>query len=390
MTKKIAILGVSGSVGMQSLDVARERGYEVDLITSNRNVGMTETAAREFSPKTVVMADERAAAELAVRLKDTNISVLGGSEAIAYSVMESSAEAVVNAILGEAGLMPTVAALRSKKRLALSNKESLVIAGEQVMRISKESGAEIIPVDSEHSAIFQSLMAGKRAEVSRILLTASGGPFYGRGLDEMQDVTLSEVLHHPTWKMGKKITTDSATLMNKGFEIIEACHLFGVPEERIDVLIHRESIVHSAVEYIDRAVIAQLSLPDMRQCVQYAIDYPTRNKSSLPSLDLTKIASLTFAKPDTKAFPLLDLARRAVSDGGAMGAVLNAADEEAADAFIRGKIGFTDIADTVIYTYEKMHGASSVTSLDGILAESRTARAYASEHIEQLSKKHLH
>ncbi len=387
MTKKIAVLGAAGSVGMQALDVARARGYDVDLIVSNKNVNAVEQAIREFSPSVAVMADECAARDLSVRIRDTSTAVFSGSEAICTAVNETSADTVINAILGEAGLMPTVAALQSKKRLALSNKESLVIAGEEVMRLSRENEAQIIPVDSEHSAIFQCLLAGKRKEVSRLLITASGGSLYGKSREEMRGVTLDEVLLHPTWKMGKKITVDSATLMNKGFEIIEASHLFDIPEEHIEVLIHRESILHSAVEYIDNAVITQMSLPDMRQCVQYAVDYPCRANSDLPPLDLAKIGRLSFSQPDTEAFPLLTLARKALSDGGAMGAVLNAADEEAVDAFIRGKIAFSDIADAVFTTYDKMQDAQRLTSIDDILSASKTARTLAAEYVTSLAKK---
>ena len=267
--------------------------------------------------------------------------------------------------------------MKSGHRLALANKESLVIAGKIVMSLAKESGAEIIPVDSEHSAIFQSLSAGHQREIKRILLTASGGPFFGKTREELRYVTLDDALAHPTWKMGKKITVDSATLMNKGFEIIEAAHLFGVTGEKIEVLIHRESILHSAVEYIDNTVIGEMSVPDMRMCVQYAVDYPDRFLGVSEALDLTKISSLTFSSPDYDAFPLLSYAKRALKDGGAMGAVLNAADEVAVSRFLSGEIGFTDVSDSIIDTYEKMSFASSVQNLSGILEIDRETRKLA-------------
>lgn len=382
MTKKIAILGASGSVGSQALDVARARGYEIDLISANRSVDLMESAIREFSPRVAVMTDEASAIDLKARVKDTPTKVLSCKDALLSAISESDAQVVVNAILGEAGLMPTLATIDSGKRLALSNKESLVIAGDIVMERARSKGVEIIPVDSEHSAIFQCLKAGESREVSRLLLTASGGPFYGKSREELSRVTLADTLAHPTWKMGKKITVDSATLMNKGFEIIEAHHLFGVSPEKIDVLIHRESILHSAVEYIDRAVIGQLSLPDMRQCVQYAVDYPTRMKSALAPLDLTQVGTLTFAKPDCEAFPLLSLARRSISDGGAMPAVINAADEVAVAAHLSGEISFLEISEVVIRAYEEMLHAKELSTLEEIISADREARQIAEKIIK--------
>lgn len=382
MTKKIAILGASGSVGSQALDVARARGYEIDLISANRSVDLMESAIREFSPRVAVMADEASAIDLKARVKDAPTKVLSGKDALLSAISDSDAQVVVNAILGEAGLMPTLATIDSGKRLALSNKESLVIAGDIVMERARSKGVEIIPVDSEHSAIFQCLKTGESRKVSRLLLTASGGPFYGKSREELSRVTLADTLAHPTWKMGKKITVDSATLMNKGFEIIEAHHLFGVSPERIDVLIHRESILHSAVEYIDRAVIGQLSLPDMRQCVQYAVDYPARMESALAPLDLTQVGTLTFAKPDCEAFPLLSLARRSISDGGAMPAVINAADEVAVAAHLSGEISFLEISEVVIRTYEEMLHAKELSTLEEIISADREARQIAEKIIK--------
>ena len=386
MKRTIAILGVTGSVGTQALDVARKREYRVDFMSAGANVNAAESAAREFRPRAVAMADENAARDLKLRLSDTDIKVLSGSESILSGIAESEADTVVNSILGEAGLLPSLAVIENKKRLALANKESLVIAGDIVMKRARETGVELIPVDSEHSAIFQSLKSGKSSEVKRLLLTASGGPFFGRTREELSRVTLADTLAHPTWKMGRKITVDSATLMNKGFEIVEAAHLFGVGTDRIKVLVHRESILHSAVEYVDNSVIGEFSVPDMRMCVQYAVDYPEREISVSDELDLVKLGRLTFAEPDTEAFPLLDLAKRAHSLGGGMCAVMNAADEVAAEAFLSQRIGFNDISDTVLYTFDKMLSAQNAVTLDEIIGSDRAAREIAMARVAAISK----
>ena len=384
MKKTIAILGATGSVGMQAIDVARTRGYRVDTLTANRDTATMESLARELKPRTVAMADANAARELAIALADTDIRVLSGDDGVIDAIRTTAADTVVNSILGEAGLLPSLAVIDAGKRLALANKESLVIAGDIVMSRAREKGVEIIPVDSEHSAIFQSLKAGKHSEIKFIILTASGGPFFGYTRDELRGVTLADTLAHPTWKMGRKITVDSATLMNKGFELIEAVHLFGVSPESVKVTIHRESILHSAVEYIDNSVVGEFSVPDMRMCVQYAVDYPDRCPSASRPLDLIGVGSLTFHAPDTVAFPFLDLARRAITLGGAMPAVMNAADEVAVAAFLDGKIGFTDIYDTVINTFERLTAHKTTTSLDGIIAADREARIIAQEEINKI------
>ena len=384
MKKTIAILGATGSVGMQAIDVARTRGYRVDTLTANRDTATMESLARELKPRTVAMADANAARELAIALADTDIRVLAGDGGVIEAIRTTAADTVVNSILGEAGLMPSLAVIDAGKRLALANKESLVIAGDIVMSRAREKGVEIIPVDSEHSAIFQSLKAGKHSEIKSIILTASGGPFFGYTRDELRGVTLADTLAHPTWKMGRKITVDSATLMNKGFELIEAVHLFGVSPESVKVTIHRESILHSAVEYIDNSVVGEFSVPDMRMCVQYAVDYPDRCPSASRPLDLIGVGGLTFHAPDTVAFPFLDLARRAITLGGAMPAVMNAADEVAVAAFLDGEIGFTDIYDTVINTFERLTAHKTTASLDGIIAADREARAIAQEEINKI------
>lgn len=379
MSKTVAILGATGSVGMQAQDVAASRGYRVDLITAGRNVAGAEAAARRFNPRFVAMSDECRAKDLRVRLSDTSVQVLSGEDGIVEAIHASDADAVVNSILGEAGLSPTLAVIDSGKRLCLANKESLVIAGDIVMAKARERGVEIIPVDSEHSAIFQSLKCGKREEVKGIILTASGGPFFGMSREELERVTLEDTLAHPTWKMGKKITVDSATLMNKGFEVIEAVHLFGIPADKIKVIIHRESILHSAVEYVDNTVIGEMSVPDMRSCVAYAVDYPDRCGAVSEPLDLFSLSKLTFAKPDTEAFPLLRLAGEAIAKGGAMPAVINAADEIAVAAFLEEKIGFCDVSRIVEATYDRMTDAAGLSKLDDIIAADRGARAIAKE-----------
>ena len=386
MQKTVAILGATGSVGSQALDVARRNGYKVDLLTADRSVRAMEEAAREFMPTYAVMADEAAALSLREALADTSVRVLCGREGITEGIENSRADTVVNAILGAAGLAPSLSIIGCGKRLALSNKESLVIAGELVMSRARECGAQILPVDSEHSAIFQSMLAGKSCEVKRILLTASGGPFYGMSREQQRAVTLVDALAHPTWKMGRKITVDSATLMNKGFEVIEAVHLFGVLPTQVEVLVHRESILHSAVEYIDNTVIGQMSVPDMRTCVQYAVDYPDRTLSVGEPLDLFKVGSLTFARPDTEAFPLLALAYRAVGDGGAMGAVMNAADEIATDAFLNERISFTDVSDVVSLVYDELSCARNAHTLDEIFEYDRLARESALKYIEKIGR----
>ena len=386
MKKTIAILGATGSVGLQALDVARKREYRVDFMSAGANVESAERVAREFHPRAVAMASDDAARDLKLRLSDTDVKVLSGSEGILSGIAESEAVTVVNSILGEAGLLPSLAVIENKKRLALANKESLVIAGDIVMKRARECGVEIIPVDSEHSAIFQSLKSGKPTEVKRLLLTASGGPFFGKTKEELSRVTLSDTLAHPTWKMGKKITVDSATLMNKGFEIVEAAHLFGIGADRIRVLVHRESILHSAVEYVDNSVIGEFSVPDMRMCVQYAVDYPNRELSVADELDLVKLGKLTFSDPDTEAFPLLDLAKRAHSLGGGMCAAMNAADEVAVEAFLTERIGFADISETVLYTFDKMLAAKESTTLDAIIEADRAAREIANERVSAISK----
>ena len=383
MPKIAAVLGATGSVGRQALDVARHAEIKIDLLSANRDVLGMEELAREFLPSYCVMADESAALDLRTRLADTDIRVFGGSSSWDEVIALSSAQTVVNAVLGAAGLAPSLAAIDAGKRLALSNKESLVVAGELVMGRAREKKAEIIPVDSEHSAIFQSLQAGRDSEVRNIWLTASGGPFFGKSRAELEKVTLSQTLAHPTWKMGAKITVDSADMMNKGFEVIEAVHLFGVKPSQVRVVVHRESIIHSAVEYIDGAVIAEMSLPDMRMCVQYAMSYPERASGVCAPLDLTAMGALHFAPPDKANFPLLPLAYRAIEAGGALPAVLNAANEVAVAAFLSEKLSFLGIGELVGETVETLSSAQKAHTLEEILDYDREARRLAAERLSR-------
>ena len=375
----ISILGSTGSVGEQAIDVARQNGIKVNAISANSNVKRIEEQARSLRVRACAMADRDAARDLRTRLADTDIRVYAGSDGICEMASETyeDGEVVLNSIIGEAGLRPTIAILSAGKKLALANKESLVCAGEFVMRLAKAKNIEILPVDSEHSAIFQALRSGAQTEIKRILLTASGGPFYGMKREELGDITPERALAHPTWNMGAKITIDSATLMNKGFEVIEAVHLFGVKPEQIDVLVHRESIMHSAIEYIDNSVIAQMSVPDMRLCVQYALTAPKRTQAVIPPLDLLKVGKLTFAAPDEENFPLLALAKRSLAQGGATPAALNAANEIAVGAFLNRRISMLRLFEIVMRVVEEMPHAANAVTLCEILDIDREARERA-------------
>jgi 1-deoxy-D-xylulose-5-phosphate reductoisomerase len=320
------------------------------------------------------MADETAAKELKVRLADTDVKVYSGDDGICEMISNSNSNTVVNSIIGEAGLLPTLAVIDRGSRLALANKESLVVAGDIVMSRAKERGVEILPVDSEHCAIFQCLKAGRNSEIKKLLLTASGGPFYGCSKDQLTEISVERALAHPTWKMGAKITIDSATLMNKGFEVIEAAHLFGVSAKNIEVVVHPESIIHSMVEYIDNSIIAQLSVPDMRLCIQYAVTYPQRTQASIDELDLFSASKLTFKRPDTETFALLRCAIDAIDKGGAVPAVLNAANEVAVAAYLAEQICFGEISESVCHTVMTMTHAKDIHTLEGILDADKEAR----------------
>ncbi len=381
--KKIVILGSTGSVGQQTVDVAQDLGVNAVVLAAGRDYKKMEMQARQLKPLLCVMEDEAAARELKTLLADTDIRVEGGHEALLSVAAYSDADMIFNSVGGSDGLEPTMAALEAGKTLALANKESIVMAGEKVMNKARETGSCIIPVDSEHSAIFQCLEGRRGNDINKILLTASGGPFFGMSKEEMSEITPERALAHPTWKMGAKITIDSATLMNKGFEIIEAVHLFGVKPEQVEVVVHRESIIHSMVEYNDNAILAQLSLPDMRLCAQYAMTYPARVPGIMGRLDLTKLGKLTFYKPDYDNFPLLRLARESISLGGVIPAALVAADEAAVEAFLNKKIGFTSIYTVVSETLERIKNIKS-SSLDDISNTAREAKQIAAEIINKL------
>ena len=375
----IIVLGSTGSVGTQAIDVAEKEGIRVLALSAASNVDLIEAQARRLSVLACAMSNERAAAELKIRLADTDIKVYSGSQGICRMIEEIDDKNVIaiNSIVGGAGLLPTLAVLNSGKRLALANKESLVVGGHEVMRVAREKNLEILPVDSEHSAIFQSLRAGDKKEIKKILLTASGGPFFGYTPDELCGITPERALAHPTWKMGAKITIDSATLMNKGFEVIEAVHLFDVSPDKVQVVVHRESIIHSAIEYIDNSIIAQMSKPDMRHCVQYALTHPKRTVGVTEELDIFSVGKLTFYKPDMETFRLLALAYEAIRLGGGVPAVLNFANEVAVDAFLKKQIGFTDIQRVVEETVLKYSCASGIFDIDEILMVSDEATSFA-------------
>ena len=362
--KKIAVLGSTGSIGTQSLDVAARKNYEVQAIAAGRNIKLLEEQIRRFAPRYCGVFEEDAAKDLALRVADTNTKILAGEEGICAIPHLIDAETVINSIVGRAGLRPTVSILEAGKKLALANKESLVCAGDLVMGMAREKNLPILPVDSEHSAIFQCLQAGRKEEVSRILLTASGGPFFGKKREELEGMSAKDALAHPTWSMGAKITVDSSTLMNKGFEVMEAVHLFGVPLSKIEVVVHRESIVHSMVEFADHSVIAQLATPDMRDCIQYALTYPEREASPVKPLDFAAIGRLTFAAPDRETFPLLDLAGSCMERGGVAGAVLNGANEGAVALFLKDKIKFLQISELVARVVEEFEQISDPTLQD--------------------------
>ena len=355
MTKTIALLGATGSIGRQTLEVVRELGLSVAALTAHTQIDLLERQARQLMPRLAVLYDETAARELRRRLRGTGIEVMAGEEGLLAAATLPEADTVVTAVMGSVGLKPTLAAIRQGKRIALANKETLVCAGELVMDAAAQYGAEIVPVDSEHSAVFQCLQGCRdRGEVKRILLTCSGGPFYGRTFEELERVTAADALRHPNWHMGPKITVDSATLMNKGLEIIEAMRLYRLPVEQVQAVIHRQSIVHSLVEYRDGALLAQLGTPDMKLPIRYALTYPYRAGSPDAPLDLLTCGALTFAPPDETAFPCLRLARQAAKTGGTACAILNGANEAAVGLFLAGEIGFNDIPRRVERAMERV------------------------------------
>lgn len=377
--RTISILGSTGSIGTQTLEVVEVLGdIQVGAISGNHNIKLLEEQARKFRPRLVSVMDEDNAKELKSRLADTNCKVVAGMDGLVEAATLVEADTVVTSIVGNVGLRPTFEAISAGKNIALANKETLVSAGQLVMDLAKKKGISIYPVDSEHSAIFQSLQGNKDNKIRRILLTASGGPFRGKTLDELKNVTAADALCHPNWSMGKKITIDSATLMNKGLEVMEAKWLFGVDTDQIEVLVHPQSIIHSAVEYEDGAIMAQLGEPDMRVPIQYALTYPKRVANPFPKIDFAKRAQLTFDHPDMDAFRCLALAYKALKIGGTMPTVLNGANEIAVAKFLSGKIGFLDIPALIEKTMEAYTVKENYT-LEDLLEADAWARAYATE-----------
>ena len=384
MVKCVSILGSTGSIGRQTLDIIDNLGLPVAALTAGSNAERMADQCRKYQPKLAVMSTEIAAAELKAMISDLSTEVMWGEDGLIAAATIPEADCIITAVVGMVGLKPTLAAIRAHKRIGLANKETLVCAGQLVMAEAKKHNAEIIPVDSEHSAIFQCLMGcNDRAEVKRILLTCSGGPFYGKSREELGVVTKADALKHPNWKMGAKITIDCATLMNKGLEVIEAMRLYDLPLEQVDVLIHRQSIVHSMVEFTDGAVMAQLGAPDMRLPIQLAMTYPERSATPVDFLDLTTCGALTFSHPDMAAFPCLKLARDCAARGGTACPAMNGANEEAVALFLNDEIGFYDIYDLVSRAVEVVPFIAEPT-LEEILESDRLAR----EAVRNFMKSH--
>lgn len=377
--KSITLLGSTGSIGVQALDVAAFHGMNIEALCFGSNIKLGEAQVRKFSPRFCAVFDEKAALDLKTRIADTETEIFCGTDGICEMTEAAGSDICLNAISGFAGLLPTMSAVKSCRRIALANKETLVAAGDIVMTAAKEHGCEIVPVDSEHSAIFQCLKAGKRDEVKRLILTCSGGAFFGYTKEKLAAVTKEQALGHPTWNMGAKITIDCATLMNKGLELIEAMHLFSVPASKTDIVIHRESIIHSMVEYIDNTVMAQLGSHDMRLPIQYALTYPERAEAAGERLDLVGLGRLSFFSPDYETFPLLGLARRMAEAGGNMPCVMNAANEEAVGLFLSGRILFSEIPELVMRVCEETARIEK-PSLSDIIEENMRARALTANY----------
>ena len=377
MKRRLSVLGSTGSIGTQTLDVARGLGLEICALAANKNIGLLEKQIREFSPQVAAVFDPDAAKRLRQAVRDLPVRVAAGMDGLCEAASLPAADLVCNSVVGMVGLRPTLAAIEAGKDVALANKETLVAGGALVMSAAEEHRVRILPVDSEHSAVFQCLQGspGKHA-VKRIILTASGGPFFGRTAEELQYVTPEQALRHPTWNMGPKVTVDSSTMMNKGLEIIEASWLFGMPLDRIDVLIQRESVIHSMVEFADRSVIAQLGVPDMRVPIQYAITWPDRLPSQAGTLDLAGYGKLTFARPDEKTFRCLAACRRALRRGGLAPAAANGANEAAVRLFLDHKISFPEIGELVWEAMERQPDAERVGSVDEILEADAKARSF--------------
>lgn len=381
--RSLVILGSTGSIGTQALEVASEAGYRVIGLAAARQVDLLEQQIRRFKPLVAAMYDEKAAADLRIRVADLPVRVLSGMEGLCELAALPQADMVLNSVVGMVGLRPTLAAVAAGKDVALANKETLVAGGAFVMDAVKKAGVRLLPVDSEHSAIFQCLQGcPPERRIKRLILTASGGPFFGRKADELENVTLADALNHPNWSMGQKITIDSATMMNKGLELIEAAWLFSMPPDKIDIVVHRESIIHSLVEYDDHAVLAQLGAPDMRVPIQYALTYPDRLPCPVKQLRLEDLNNLTFYAPDNEAFPAMNLARRALTMGGLYPAALNAANEVAVGAFIAGEIGFPAITRLAAAALEQP--LPQPVSVEDVFVADETIRRLTREAINRM------
>ena len=381
MIQTISILGSTGSIGTQTLDVADKLGLRVCALTAANNVDLLEKQVRKYRPQLAVLFNEDKAAQLRHTIKDTDTKVLAGMEGLIAAAQMESADLVLNSVVGMVGLRPTIAAAQAKKDIALANKETLVAGGDLVTDAVRGNGVKLLPVDSEHSAIFQCLQgAAPNKALKKRILTASGGPFFGKTRDELRDVTVEQALNHPNWSMGAKITIDSATMMNKGLEIIEAARLFDVSGDDIDVVVHRESIIHSLIEYNDNSVIAQLGVPDMRIPIQYAITYPERYPSPVQELNLAQIGKLTFFDPDYETFACLSACKKALAMGGAATAIANGANEEANQLFRDGKIRFLDIGELVTGAIDSVPNVTPKT-VEDVLNADALARQYVKDRI---------
>ena len=381
MTGSLSLLGSTGSIGTQTLDVVRKLKIPVCALAAHSNIDLLENQAREFFPKLVAVYQEEAALELKKRLAGTSIEVVSGMDGLCQAAQWPEAEMVLNAVVGMVGLQPTLQTIEAQKNVALANKETLVTGGSLVMRKAKEKGVKILPVDSEHSAIFQCMQGCPTPKaLKRLILTASGGPFFGKTREELQNVTPQQALKHPNWNMGAKVTIDSATMMNKGLELIEAFWLFSMTADQIDVVVHRESIVHSLIEYQDHSMIAQLGVPDMRIPIQYAITWPERFPSPVDSLDLTEVGRLTFYPPDEETFTCLHACKKAIQKGGLAPVAANGANEAAVPLFLQGKISFLEIGDLVGQAVERQP-AGTISCLDGILQADHAARAFVLDSV---------
>lgn len=381
MNRTVSILGSTGSIGTQSLEVCEKHGLKVTALAAHSSTESLAEQARKYSPEVVCIYREDKYSELKGLLADTGIKILCGMEGLCEIAAMPQTDIVLNSVVGMVGLLPTLTAIDAGKNIALANKETLVAGGELVMSKVKEKGIQLYPVDSEHSAIFQCLQGNSRAQLSRVILTASGGPFFGKTYDELKNVTKAQALHHPNWDMGNKITIDSATLMNKGLEFIEAKWLFDLEPEQIEIVVHRQSVVHSAVEYDDYSVIAQLGVPDMKIPIQYALLYPDRESCPTGRLSLTDYGMLTFEKPDYETFKCLKAAIEAIKRGGAFPCLVNSANEEAVRAFLNDEISFIEIGEIVSSVLDKF-GSTDITCYEDVTKADKTAREYVRNCIE--------